>query len=389
MITARYLGLAGIVIGWLILVLSAGLQSLRSMYARPVNPLFENEELFQKRLRVLFLLRMETYALATFLLVFGCAVIYWLEPHVANTLNNYSKVDAGKPSPQDQSGSKPDSIAGQSATSPKNVQNESARKLPPTPARNETPATPGAITKNSSASAPWNLSWLIISGVFLFGAALAVYGFRTDRAGAKIGGVVAITASLITGSGSFSLFKIDKIENSVDHLFDIKLKNQGGFSPTHLIRLEGFCSSKPDLKHDIEVQIGKFCEGRSLKDNSAFLLVVGATDNAPLRRGRFESNLGLAQARAERVRKILTGEPCKVRVDHVLAVVSGPRHSETQKDMPTRNAGSEEDRSVDVWAFWDKPLARDSSNVLKTWTSVGALETGQPCPPKAPKTKTM
>ncbi len=135
-----------------------------------------------------------------------------------------------------------------------------------------------------------------------------------------------------------------------------------------------FCLASADLRQEIAIQIRESCGTRNLKDSHAFLLVVGATDNTPVRGGPFESNFGLARARAERVRDILLGENCNMPVHSVLALVSGPRHTDAQHDNPqSRKGGTAEDRSVDVWAFWDRPTE------FELLTSVGAMRSQQAC----------
>jgi hypothetical protein len=262
----------------------------------------------------------------------------------------------------------------------------------PTPTPQTAPSPTIPASGGSQLRVPPSLSyrWTLFSlaMIFLLGFAFFVYGFKPGHTWAKVGGAIAMTASLL-GSSSFSLFKIDKIENSfkanVDKLFELKL-NKGGFSPDHIIRLEGFCLSSADLRQEIANQIRESCGTRNLKDSHAFLLVVGATDNRPVRGGPFESNFGLARARAERVRDILLGQNCNMPEHNVLALVSGPRHTDTQHDNPqSRKGGTAEDRSVDVWAFWDKPTAPESKlGKFELLTSVGAMRPQQGCSVTAP-----
>jgi hypothetical protein len=164
----------------------------------------------------------------------------------------------------------------------------------------------------------------------------------------------------------------------LDKLIGLKI-DKGGFSPGHIIRLEGFCLSSADLRQQIANQIRESCGRRNLKDSNAFLLVVGATDNTPVRGGPFESNFGLARARAERVRDILLGEKCNIPANNVLALVSGPRHTDADHDKPqSRKGGTAEDRSVDVWAFWDKPTPQDSAlGTFELLQAVGAMRSQQ------------
>ena len=254
------------------------------------------------------------------------------------------------------------------------------------PSKDQTAAIPPGPVEPPPNVTPSLYLWALFSLaiIFLSGLALFAYGLKPGHTWAKAVGAITMTASLIGGGSSFNLFKIDKIENTlngkVDKLFDLNL-NKGGFSPGHIIRLEGFCSSSADLTHEITKQIRESCGTRKLKDSHAFLLVVGATDNTRLTGGHFESNFGLARARAERVRNILVGENCNIPEHNVLALVSGPRHTDPQHtDHRSRRGGTAEDRSVDVWAFWDKPTAPDSQlGEFKLLPSVGAMGEQQAC----------
>lgn len=269
-------------------------------------------------------------------------------------------------------------------------QNKTESKSAPSPIPSPQ-ITPSASIPASDGSQLWvapslSYQWTLFSLaiVFLLGLAFVVYGLKRGHTWAKVGGAITMTASLIGGGSSFSLLKIDKIENTfkgnVDKLFELKV-SKGGFSPGHIIRLEGFCLASADLRQEIAIQIRESCGTRNLKDSHAFLLVVGATDNTPVRGGPFESNFGLARARAERVRDILLGENCNMPVHSVLALVSGPRHTDAQHDNPqSRKGGTAEDRSVDVWAFWDRPTAPDSKlGKFEVLTSVGAMRSQQAC----------
>lgn len=93
------------------------------------------------------------------------------------------------------------------------------------------------------------------------------------------------------------------------------------------------------------------------------LVIVGATDRLRLnasQMGRFDANIGLAQARAEEVEQrlldVLNKQAPKLapRSDEILVLGSGPNHV----PLPQRCAscadivGFPEDRSVNIWALW-------------------------------------
>ena len=105
--------------------------------------------------------------------------------------------------------------------------------------------------------------------------------------------------------------------------------------------------------HDSGQELAKIC-GRVIEQRKrgwdATLLVIGATDRLSPRRivaQRYESNFGLAMARAETVKTELAR--CVPAPDRVLALVAGPRTA--SGDKPPRE-GDPADRRVDVWAIW-------------------------------------
>lgn len=393
MISGREIGLASIAIG--ILMLFRGMTKIwssdwhiskrpkRSPYAE-VDSEQDDDERLRDNYRKLLSMRIETYALAVLLLAFGCFIVYFLEPHLANLANPSSPSQA-----QEQLAKQGDS---KSLATNDGQRVQLKDQYTPTPTPHATPSVTipeakGLQILGVPSFYRWSFIGLVI--LFLIGLVLVGYGLRSGRAWAKVGGTITMAASLIGGSSSFSLFKIDKIESiftgHLDKLFELKI-NKGGFSPGHIIRLEGFCLSNANLKQGTVSEIRESCGRRNLKDSHAFLLVVGATDNLPITRGPFESNFGLARARAEKVRDILLGESCNMPENNVLALVSGPRHTDVQRDNPqSRKGGTAEDRSVDVWAFWDKPTASDSKlGKFELFTSVGMMGSQQGCSLPAP-----
>jgi flagellar motor protein MotB len=126
-----------------------------------------------------------------------------------------------------------------------------------------------------------------------------------------------------------------------------------GLGPEHLRDFTAFPSGKAELTGGMRQTAAAVCEAwrqRSARSD-ALVLAVGTTDRVPLgraARSRYESNTGLARARAERVKAEIVR--CGIPAERVLAIVSGPRNTpETRARSPEGYAG---DRMVEVWAIW-------------------------------------
>lgn len=132
-----------------------------------------------------------------------------------------------------------------------------------------------------------------------------------------------------------------------------------GFVPGRDDQVEG------DLSKAISDTAGRWIANRD-RGRDGVLVIVGSTDRTPLSvaaAARFESNVGLARARAETVKRLLLAE---IRSKHtlrsqdtrprpdpeVLVLVSGPRTT-PPVGAGARPEGSADDRRVDVWAFWN------------------------------------
>jgi hypothetical protein len=95
-------------------------------------------------------------------------------------------------------------------------------------------------------------------------------------------------------------------------------------------------------------------EGRE-QGSEGIVVVIGSADRLPLgekARIRFESNVGLARARAESVAEAISGLAKKYPLppDRLVTLVSGPLNTpDTNEGQKT---GFPEDRRVDVWMFW-------------------------------------
>jgi hypothetical protein len=168
-----------------------------------------------------------------------------------------------------------------------------------------------------------------------------------------------------------SIFKVDtlKVEANIEAQLN-KLKPIG---PEHLGYVDGFGLGDADLTTAMHSKLEAICtewKARKGEGKEGLLLLVGATDLVRLNtnaRKRYESNFGLARARAEAVRGSIA--ECGVPNPEMLALVSGPKNTPYGLSQMERREGFPEDRRVDIWAVWGLPKA--SSNSLRVGVSIG------------------
>jgi flagellar motor protein MotB len=196
------------------------------------------------------------------------------------------------------------------------------------------------------------------------GAALLVLGpTRWVRAvGAGTLAVGLTTQGYLVKEVKFGeLFKfdthIDKIALELE--LKAKLKQLSEFGPERLIVVENFESGKAELRPEMDEPITKVCrrwKEQGGKTQLGLLLIAGSADRVPLAgpiRTQYESNVGLARARAEQVRARVLN--CGVPAAQIVTLVSGPRNTPAVQHNQTP-AGFAEDRSVVVWALWSVPI---------------------------------
>ena len=179
----------------------------------------------------------------------------------------------------------------------------------------------------------------------------------------KAVGAGTIAAGLLTNGhlvNKIELRELLKIEKP-DIVFEIGryVKSLGGIGPEHLLQLVDFDSGRANVKETMRSGISDVCarwQEHTGKGQQGLLLVVGATDRVPLSseiRLQYESNFGLARARAERVKSKIV--ECGVQSPRVLTLVAGPRNTPEVLIRSQTSSGFAEDRSVDVWALWSWP----------------------------------
>ena len=182
-------------------------------------------------------------------------------------------------------------------------------------------------------------------------------------------GAAALVASMV-GEGrlinevSFGdLFKfetkVDKMAFQLDVEWRKKLAQLSEFGPSQLAVIDHFELGKADILPEMKGKITQVCD-KLQKPGTApshrLLMIIGSADRVPLAastRKQYDSNVGLARARAEQVKSRLLG--CGIDDDKILTLVAGPRNTPVTATTPALS-GFPEDRSVVIWALWNVPL---------------------------------
>jgi len=177
-------------------------------------------------------------------------------------------------------------------------------------------------------------------------------------------GIGTIAASLLTHFSLVDkinfgdLFKLEKPSFSVN--LTAELEKLGGFGPRHLTALDNFPLGEATMDDGTRSRItSKVCDEwrEGLKvGRDGVILVIGSTDRVPLSpasRGRYESNVGLARARAEWVTEGIIR--CGVPEEKLISLVTGPQHTPDKQQQRERSTEFGGDRRVDVWVFWSLP----------------------------------
>jgi hypothetical protein len=147
---------------------------------------------------------------------------------------------------------------------------------------------------------------------------------------------------------------IDKttLEAQIDNYF----LQAGGLGPEWLGDVQKFESGQSTFKESMKQSVADICSNwhrRASNNNKGLVLAVGATDRIPLSaaaKARYESNAGLARARAEEIKKQIV--ECGIPENQILAIVSGPRNTPALTRPRVDETGYPKDRMVDVWAIW-------------------------------------
>lgn len=244
---------------------------------------------------------------------------------------------------------------------------------------------PGGIASLLSAAAvPWFgfASLLVIAGSSLI-------LFAKNSKFAKGAGAVALAAGLTSHMYLIKDLKIDKIfamENKIDLEADLKAYwNARGWSGVEsyspilpFVKGERFLSD-PVTEANTGVPQGRdaylanrfktICQSVALHHRPPNLvMIVGTTDRSRLRgvvMRTFESNFGLARARAEWVRAKWEDwerqqgsqlpKECQMRDANFLTFGAGPLSTPSPRAPSSADPDSADDRQVDILAFWSEP----------------------------------
>jgi hypothetical protein len=222
--------------------------------------------------------------------------------------------------------------------------------------------------------APHTGVWIFAGDVLLVGGLAALFLW-----GKKTWGTIAGSLMLLAGGGAHGIahFEIKSFEIKLDHLFSPPGKREVALGPIAsptptarialvgpelLMDIPGFESGKTDVPkeispRDFERQVcTKWKSHNRQGEDMGLVLVLGGTDTTRLtgvRSIRYESNFGLAQARAEEVKARIVG--CGIDRKHVLAMVFGPQHTPDLAGKRPPKEGNAEDRRVQVWGLWAWP----------------------------------
>jgi len=225
--------------------------------------------------------------------------------------------------------------------------------------------------------------YLASGGAVLIAIGLVIWLFSKNSAAAKGTGAALMTVGTLSLGGA-ALVKELKID-SVFKLSDVtllkvvrqQLDSLGPVGPERLGELYGFKLGSPsevDEKHAgaVDATVSRIAEKwvrQRRAGKNGVLFIVGATDRVRLgasNQGRYETNVGLARARAEYVRSRVVEASKALSTalapdeSQVLVLVSGPRQTpERSRTLSAANDdGFPDDRRVDVWALWSS--SRDS-----------------------------
>lgn len=209
--------------------------------------------------------------------------------------------------------------------------------------------------------------WPLAAGgmaAMLIGGVVMVLGratwVRMAGAATLLSGLTA-NGALIKEVKISDIFKFDtKIDKpTLEIELNRRLQQLSEFGPEQLALLDGFTPGDAALLPHMKAPLQAVCErwrSRGGRGQRGLILVVGSTDRVSLNataRLRYESNVGLARARAEQAKARLV--ECDIPPSQLMTLVSGPRNTPVDRPASAAEPGFAEDRSVAVWALWSVP----------------------------------
>jgi hypothetical protein len=252
------------------------------------------------------------------------------------------------------------------------LQAEESRPSPPIFLPGATDGTDPPAGTQIPPSSPHTGMWIFIGDALLLGAlaTLFIWGKKTWAKAAAL--LLALGG---TAAHGFAHIEIKSFEVQIDDLFRSLHRPdgaQGGrpasapVGPELLMEVRGFVRGEADIPGkdisgtDTPIAIQRVCGAWKVHnpsgENLGLVLVVGGTDVTKMSgpKGiRFESNFGLAQARAEAVKAKIV--QCGIKESNMLAMVFGPQHTPELTGKNPPKDGYPEDRRVQVWALWAWP----------------------------------
>jgi hypothetical protein len=245
------------------------------------------------------------------------------------------------------------------------------------------PGAPGETVPRSETPLPPSNShtgrWIFLGDALLVGA-LATLFFWGKKTWAKVAALLMALGG--AAAHEYVHIEIKSFEIQVAALSPSRNNPEGGYrgspsspplGPELLIEVRGFDKGDPTIPaRDISgretlTAIQGVCNAWKTHnphgENPGLVLVVGGTDITRMSGSkgiRFESNFGLAQARAEAVKTRIV--QCGIKESNVLAMVFGPQHTPDLSGKKPPKDGYPEDRRVQVWALWAWPGIGDSSH---------------------------
>jgi hypothetical protein len=258
------------------------------------------------------------------------------------------------------------------------LQHEESRTGPPI----FIPGAPGGTNPPSGIPVPpptpHTGAWIFIGDALLLGA-LAMLFIWGKKTWAKVAALLLALGGAVTHE--YVHIEIKSFEIELSGLFGPRNKPDGGqkgtpasapLGPELLMEVQGFVTGDPSVPGkdvsgtDTSTAVQRVCSAWKLHnprgENLGLVLVVGGTDVMKMSgpKGiRFESNFGLAQARAEAVKTRIV--QCGIKESNVLAMVFGPQHTPDLTGKKPPKDGYPEDRRVQVWALWAWPGGGDFS----------------------------
>jgi hypothetical protein len=192
----------------------------------------------------------------------------------------------------------------------------------------------------------------------VLGTVLLVVGAKRRDGTLKAVGTVSVLAGLLSHASLIGELKIGDLVRMENPKVDLSANSRASsaIAAERLLVLSGFepaAAALPQMAERIRRSVCQPLETHAVAGGKGIIVIIGGTDRVPLSpraQRRFESNFGLAEARANAARKqILT---CESQPTAVLLWGAGPQEFLDQPAARGRDSGSPTDRRIDIWAVW-------------------------------------